>query len=243
MSVSKTVLTLRVRNNTPRAGVQAFQAEVVPNNTYEGDDLYRRLSEFLGYDKDGFRARMLVESIEAFVRLELEKGNRLDFGLVSFFPKLSAALPVRDADPDEAGLFVRGAVKARKALSSSLAKYLRAKNPIADEPLWIGSILNEPLKEYDLIVANCTLSVAAVSVTVDPARPDEGIWLEKPIKRWGQKHIPLVRAEIIGVETNLIRCRFTETPPPGTYNFVIGTRGGKGASYRLRYVRHEVKVV
>lgn len=62
----------------------------------------------------------MVEGIERFIRRELENGNRLDFGLVSFLPRLSAALPARDADPGETGIRLRGSVKARKSLSASL---------------------------------------------------------------------------------------------------------------------------
>lgn len=242
MSISKTVLNLRVRKNSARAGVQAFQAEVVPHNTYEGTELYARLSDFLGYGKDGYRARSLVQNVEAFIRQELEQGNRLDFGLVSFFPKLSAALPTQDADPDEAGLFVRGGVKARKALSASMADHLLAKNPEAGDPIWISSIYNETLDTYDLVAERCVLSVAARYVTVDPSRPDEGIWLEKQIKRRRQKHIPLVHAEIIEAKDDQIRCRFAEVPSPGKYNFVVGTRGTNGPDYKLRFVRHVVRV-
>jgi len=243
MSKSKVVVDLKVRANAPGEGIQAYQAEVIPRTVYEGSELYQRLSEFLGLPSDGYRAKTLVDNIESFVRRELELGNRLDFGLVSFFPKLSAALPSRDADPGDAGLYVRGAVKARKSLSASLANHLVAKNPVAGDPLWIGNVLNEALDDYDLVTKGDVQSIVCSHVTIDPSRPDEGIWLEKPIKRRGQKHIPLVRAEVVEAKCNQIRCRFTELPRPGRYNIVIGTRGEKGPSYKLRCVRHPVRVL
>ena len=43
------------------------------------------------------------------------EGKQLDFDLVSFYPRLSGALPSRDSDPAAEGMFVRGAVKARRA--------------------------------------------------------------------------------------------------------------------------------
>ena len=51
----------------------------------------------------------------------LAQGNRLDFGLVSFYPRLSGALSSRDIDPEQDGLFVRGAVKATRTLMNAPA--------------------------------------------------------------------------------------------------------------------------
>jgi len=135
------------------------------------------------------------------------------------------------------------AVKARKTLSASMEDHLVAKNPVAGDPIWIGSVLNETLNDYDLILKGNVLSIACAHLTVDPERPDEGVWLEKPIKRRGQKHVPLARAEIVELASCQIRCRFAELPRPGRYNLVVGTRGEKGPSYKLRCVRHPVRVL
>jgi len=244
MSIGKVVVDLRVRSKASREGLQAYQAEVEPRATYIGSELHKRLAAFLGYGEEGvYRAKMMVDSLESFVRQELEQGHRLDFGLVTFFPKLSAALPTRDADPGDVGVYVRGAVKARKSLSASLEDHLVAKNPVAGDPIWIGSAYNETLKTYDEVVRGTVLSIACSHMTIDPSCPDEGVWLEKPIKRRGQKHIPLARAEIVELAACQIRCRFAELPRPGRYNLVVGTRGEKGPSYKLRCVRHPVRVV
>ena len=108
MSQRVNTVEVKVREKSSAAESQAFQAEVIPNAVYEGRQLYLRLAEFLNlpYD-DHYRAQRMVEDIEKFIRRELESGNRLDFGLVSFLPRLSAALPTRDASPEECGIYVR----------------------------------------------------------------------------------------------------------------------------------------
>ena len=57
-------------------------------------------------------AKGLIASLEGFIEDELRDGNRLDFDLVSFSPRLSGGLSSRNADPESDGLHVRGAVKA-----------------------------------------------------------------------------------------------------------------------------------
>ena len=69
--------------------------------------------------------------LEGFILAELAKGKKIDFELVSFYPRLSGALPSRDSSPEAEGLFVRGAVKARRTLMNGLKDKLEAVNSIS----------------------------------------------------------------------------------------------------------------
>lgn len=246
MKRQRQTVKLSVRAKSAGSGEQSFQADVVPNAVYEGRELHERFADFLGLGaKDVHQAKTRIEELENFILRELEQGNRLDFGLVSFYPRLSAALPTRDSDPEDAGLHLRGAVKSRRSLSASLDEYLSAENPTATVSIRIYSVMAEdsPHCRMDEIPIGTVCGAVCHDVVIDPNRPDEGIWLEKPVKRRNQTHEVLARCEYLGVRNGLIRFRLNETVPPGRYMLSIGTRAGMGPAYRLRVARHQVRVV
>ena len=269
MSQRINTVEVKVREKSSAAESQAFQAEVVPNAVYGGRQLYLRLAEFLNlpYD-DHYRAQRMVEDIEKFICRELESGNRLDFGLVSFLPRLSAALPTRDASPEECGIYVRGAVKARKVLSASLEPYLMAINPVAGNRISINAVTDldgqivkdpnvdemmerlkhrfeSPKKMVYNIRSGMDLRMSVTNVTIDRTMSDEGIWLENQMKRFRQKRNVIARAEVLDASSDPSRIvfRFDRPLKPGKFMLVAGTRAGLGRDYRLRIVRTPINVL
>ena len=93
------------------------------------------------------------------------------------------------------------------------------------------------------IQAGTVCGAVCHDVAIDPDRPDEGIWLEKPVKRRNQTHEVLARCEYLVMRNGLIRFQLNETVPPGRYMLSIGTHAGMGPAYRLRVARHQVRVV
>lgn len=245
-----TVLKLKAYKDASSVATgSSFQADVVPAQTYEGEELYRKLAEFLQLSNSS-QAEQIVCGIEGFIKSELKKGSRLDFGLVSFFPRLSAALPTRDADPAQEGIFARGAVKARKALSASLAGDVVVENPQAVDALRIVAVMDNEDKDssYDRFRLRHEVGILNHNfrITIDPSHEDERIWLEKPIKRWHQERVPLAYAQYLSTDQDgwKIRCKFADNAVrPGKYTLCISTRAGKGLDYRLRVVRHLVQVL
>ena len=90
-----------VRSN---ATAGKFQAILTPVDEIKGDELVNQLAQYSGI-KPG-QARIQLTALEGFVLDMLAQGKRLDFGLVSFYPRLSGALSSRDADPSVDGLLV-----------------------------------------------------------------------------------------------------------------------------------------
>lgn len=84
-----------------------FQADLTPNATIEGNELVERWAEFSRLNSA--QAETTLVLLKGFILEELAKGNKLDFELVSFYPRLSGALSSRDSSPDAEGLYVRGA--------------------------------------------------------------------------------------------------------------------------------------
>ena len=103
-----------------------FQVKLEPTDVLTMDGIIERWAAYAGINHG--QARTQLMGFEDFILDELAKGRQLDFGLVSFYPRLSGGLSSRDADPETDGLFVRGAVKARRALINGLKKKLRAEN-------------------------------------------------------------------------------------------------------------------
>ena len=115
-----------------------FQADMEPVDTLAGKELVQRWAENAGLKP--ILAQTVLTSLEGFILQELSEGRRLDFNLASFYPRLSGALSSRDSDPESDGLYVRGAVKARRALVNGLKRSLDLS--------WRGSLRTEHSLPY-----------------------------------------------------------------------------------------------
>ena len=83
-----------------------FQAAMRPVDVLTMDDIAERWASYSG-QPHGMSKSHLIGFVN-FILDQLARGYRLDFGLVSFYPRLSGGLTSRDADPEADGLFVRG---------------------------------------------------------------------------------------------------------------------------------------
>ena len=104
-----------------------FQAALKPVDVLTMDDIADRWATYSGQPRGMAKSHLM--GFESFILDQLAEGYRLDLGLVSFYPRLSGGLSSRDADPESDGLFVRGAVKARRALVNGLKLRLVAEKP------------------------------------------------------------------------------------------------------------------
>lgn len=233
-------ITLSIRNKTPKAAKSVcFQSSLEPNRTYAGESLYREFSEFC--NRKPAEIESFIKLIEGFILEQLKKGNRLDFGLVSFLPRLSGAMKTKDGDPEEQGLFVRGSVKPRKKLMESLDRHLEPINrqgPRQRIRLY-GTTDREQQHMYDKIrIGEPFVALASTLVSFDPKMEDEGLFLEnKRGKVFG-------KAEMLNVGENQdFEAIFRGNIPAGNYILIAQTRCGKGPGYDLRRARAKIRVV
>ena len=117
--------TLHVKARKNSTGGK-FQSEMETVGVLGVADIAERWAESMAL-KPGM-AMMMIGSLEECILDALSDGYQLNFGLVSFYPRLSGALPSRDSDPATEGLYVRGAVKARRALRDGLKEKIDAVN-------------------------------------------------------------------------------------------------------------------
>ena len=98
---------------------------------------------------------------------------------MSFYPRLSGALSSRDSSPEAEGLYVRGAVKARRPLMNGLKDKLEAVNGLSSDHSHIFNVFDKTAKRFDVLAAGHVMSVSGYEIPVDAAKEDECVWLEK----------------------------------------------------------------
>ena len=212
-----------------------FQADLEPVDTLAGKDLIQRWAESVGLTP--ILAKTMLTGLEGYILQELAQGRRLDFNLVSFYPRLSGALSSRDSDPEADGLFVRGAVKARRALVYGLKRSLEAENGLAVTRPRISNVFDKTANKHDVLAAGHELSAVGREFQIDLSHEDEGIWLEKETRKGT---IKIARARVLKsshVNTEFV---FDDPIPRGKYFVTICSRCGRGLEYRVIRCRREV---
>ena len=184
--------------------------------------------------------KQMVNMIEDGILYALQQGHQVNLNLASFYPRLSGALPARDADPESEMLFVRGAVKARGTLMNGLKEKLVAVNRLSRERARVFDVFDEATKKSNTVVAGHVLSASGIDIAIDQSQSDEGVWLEKKRKRRMDR---VAKARIIESNNLGIKFIFDRTPPRGKYFLIVATRSGDGTDYRVRRARCAVKVV
>jgi len=218
----------------------AFQAALKPVDVLTMDEIAERWASYSGQPQGMAKSHLI--GLESFILDQLAKGYRLDFGLVSFYPRLSGALTSRDADPEADGLFVRGAVKARRALVNGLKRRLVAENAQATSRVRIYSVFDRETSRYSIVTPGHTLSISGNDIIIDPTRDDEGIWLEKRLHVNSRRHsyTKVARGRILKSDIALAEVVFDEAIPKGAYLLTLYTRSGRGTDFKVVHCRSEV---
>ena len=229
-----------VARNAAMGGM--FQAELKPVDVLTIDDIAERWAAYSGQPSGMAKSHLM--GFESFILDQLAKGYRLDFGLVSFYPRLSGGLSSRDADPETDGLFVRGAVKARRALVNGLKQRLVAENACKASRVRIFSVFDREIGRAGIVTPGHTLSIAGSDILIDPARDDEGVWLEKRLHETARRRscVKVARGRVVKSDAALAEVVFDEPIDRGSYLLAIYTRCGRGTDFKVVHCRTEVKV-
>ena len=212
-----------------------FQADLEPVDIVTEKDIVTGWATNAGLTP--IMAQTALTSLEGYILQELGKGKRLDFRLVSFYPRLSGALSSRDSDPESDGLYVRGAVKARRALVNGLKRSLEAENGLAVTRPRLFNVFDKTVDKFDVIAAGHELSAAGREFKIDLSRDDEGVWLERDTHKGT---VQIARARVLNsthINTEFV---FDEPIRRGKYFVTVCTRCGRGTEYRVVRCRHEV---
>ena len=159
---------------------------------------------------------------------------------MSFYPRLSGALSSRDSSPGAEGLYVRGAVKARRPLMNGLRDKLEAVNGLTTVQAHIYNVFDKTAKRFDVLATGHVLSVAGYDIPVDAAKEDEGVWLERRTHKGYER---VAKGRGVGYATDLTEVVFDEQIAPGTYVLAFYTRCGHGEGYRVVRVSRKIRAV
>ena len=215
-----------------------FQTNLKPVTTLSGKDLVERWAAYSRLNSAVATATLTM--LEGFILAELSKGNKLDFNLVSFYPRLSGALSNRDSSPDAEGLYVRGAVKARRPLMNGLKDKLEAVNDLSTVHSRIFNVFDKTRNRFDILAAGDILSVSGYDIPVDATKMDEGVWLER---RTHKGYVQVAKGRIVSSSHDILETVFDDPIAIGKYVIAIYTRCGHGNNYRVVRVSRKIRAV
>ena len=215
-----------------------FQACLTPVETISGKELAEQWAAYS--HQNTALAQATLTMLEGFILAELAKGKKIDFELVSFYPRLSGALPSRDSSPEAEGLFVRGAVKARRALMNGLKDKLEAVNSLSSVHSRIFNVFDKTLKRFDVLATGHILSVSGFDMPVDAAKADEGAWLER---RTHDGYVQVAKGRIVSSAPDILELVFDDPIPTGKYMLAVYTRCGNDDKYRVVRISRKIRVV
>ena len=219
-----------------------FQAALRPVDVLTLDDIAERWASYSGQPQGMAKSHLM--GFESFILDQLAKGYRLDFGLVSFYPRLSGGLTSRDADPESDGLFVRGAVKARRALVNGLKRRLVAENAQETSRVRIYSVFDRETGRGGIVTPGHTISISGTDIPIDPTQDDEGVWLEKRFHKNARQrsYIQVARGRVLKSDIALAEVVFDGPIEKGTYLLTLYTRCGRGPDFKVLHCCSEVSV-
>ena len=87
-------------------------------------------------------------------------------------------------------------------------------------------------ERFDQIAAGRDLSI-------DPADPEEGVWIERRTKRGYER---IMKAKLLHSDATRVEFTFDFDLPPRKYMIAVQTRCGRGKDYKTAICRHEVSI-
>lgn len=234
MQRERKTLSVTVRN---RRSAKKFQADIKVSGRMGLAEIAEQWAESSAMKP--VLAKTMIGSLEEFILQALAEGKQLDFGLVSFYPRLSGALPSRDSDPATEGLYVRGAVKARRALRDGLKEKIDAVNSYSSIQPRLFNVYDKDAERFDRISEGHKLSATGRDIQIDPEDPEEGVWIERRTKRGYE---PIMKAKILHSDPGRVEFMYNGDLPPRKYQIAVHTRCGRGKDHKVVVCRHEVSV-
>jgi hypothetical protein len=95
-------------------------------------------------------------------------------------------------------------------------------------------------KSFDQIAAGHRLSAAGRDIPIDPADPQEGVWIERRTKRGYER---IMKAKVLLCDGTRVEFSFDAALPPRKYMIAVQTRCGRGKDYKTAICRREVSIV
>ena len=97
------------------------------------------------------------------------------------------------------------------------------------------------INKFDVFAPGHTLSAIGRGIVFDPSRGDEGVWLERRVKKHGP--VQVAKARLLTVESDHLEFMFDDPIPKGTYFLAVYTRHGKDTGYAPTRICRQIKTL
>ena len=212
-----------------------FRAYVQTKGTLTQEGLMAEIAERTGFDVglvqyiDGVRDSVMSDAVRSGKNLLLNSMATRITVRGAFECVDSPMTPGRNAVANT--IFMRGALKA--AIGS-----VTAKNTVKGASPEIVIVTDKTADIECQVMVGHVIYIAGRDIYINPEQTDEGVFILNP----GTDEV-VATAEVTESDQFLIKCAFATVPTAGTYDLVVKSRAGLGASYRLAEASKPVKVV
>ena len=106
------------------------------------------------------------------------------------------------------------------------------------------NVFDRETSRYGTVTPGNTFTISGNDIIIDPARDDEGVWLEKRLHVNSRRHsyTKVARGRILKSDIAIAEVVFDEVIPKGTYLLTLYTRSGRGTDFKVVHCRSEVSV-
>lgn len=214
------------------AGSRKYRPLMRALKTVGPDEMARKVGEYL--HKDESFGRFAIGAVELTLERELAEGHRIDLGWMTLTPKLKGALKSVDEDPDPEKIDV--SVSLSKSLRHTV-RNLQLVNANRQGGIVLYEMREDGAEEQNLLrEAGRRIVLNGSGLSLDPQKPDEGIWLES------ETGDVVARAAVSHCDTATCHFSFVSLPPDGKYALVVSSRNGRSKSHASKKAKRRVSV-
>ena len=220
-------------SNLKKGDKPCYVARVKHNGTVAQNAFLKAVAEKSGESVE--RVRFGWDLAMNELQNQLKNGNRVELEQLAAGLAVHGTFDSANAVWDPAKNKLVPFVNVKGELKAALAR-LATENVTEGAIITIKSILDTVRKENG-IIASLHVYLSGVNTKIDPAKEDEGAWLEDT------DGIIVQRGTVTRSDMTTADITFAALPPTGKYRFVLAGRNGAGEEFGVSMAKKNVEVV
>ena len=219
--------------NFKKGDKPCYGARVKHNGTVAQDAFLKAIAERSGetVERVRFGWDLAMNELEA----QLKNGNRIELEQISAGLAVQGTFDSANAAWDPVKNKLAAFVNVKGDLKTALA-HLTTENVTEGAIVTIKSVLDTVRKENG-VIASLNVYLSGVNTKIDPAKEDEGAWLED------MDGMIVQRGTVTRSDMTTADITFAALPPTGKYRFVLAGRNGAGEEFGVSMAKKNVEVV
>ena len=210
-----------------------YGARVKHNGTVAQNAFLKAVAERSGESVE--RVRFGWDLAMNELRNQLRNGNRVELELLAAGLAVQGTFDSANAAWDPARNRLAAFVNVKGDLKAAL-QGLATENVTEGAIVTIKSILDTVRKENG-VIASPNVYLSGVNTRIDPAKEDEGAWLED------MDGTIVQRGTVTRSDMTTADITFAALPPSGKYRFVLAGRNGAGEEFGVSMGKKTVEVI